>query len=634
MWPFATYPEVTAAGLNGNTYDYVVVGGGTAGCVVASRLSEDPNVSVLVLEKGHVKDNFVSRVPLISQNFFMGDPLQVQSTRYSEPISFLKGRRNQIVSAEGIGGSSRINGMLWTRGAPGGYEEWATALGLDEWSWEKVEPHFRRIENAISYPDSPERGHNGLIPLQHKSWPFKWPRYVDRAAKRLGLPVGEDCNNPSAPSMGLFNLDMAIHPNGQRASAYNTYLNRTLALERQKRLTVCTGVVVLSLDVDEQAGIVRGVHFQDESANGESITYVKARREVIVCSGVICTPQILLLSGIGPRSQLDAFDIPVKKELPVGATLKDHFSCVVSVEIPKSETLDLLQTIQGLWHLVLFIFFGKGLMGASSTPKTVFLRTAALDKETMQVNTTEDGFDASNPANLPDTEIMVQAVNSMWRPVPGHSVLTFFTTLVQPKSVGSVELATKDPHTNLRIHHPMFQDPADITTFRKSMRFAMKFAEEFIGSGYSHTASIAFAPGANPELLEAWEKTAPSSTATEGPPPAPGLTFSSGTGELLTPNTEKSENNKTWKTVSDDEIDDYVRRISVGSLHSCCTCPMSRDEKSGVVDQHLRVHGFKNLRIADASVFPKIPSGHTMAPTMMVAERCASFIINDWSDAQ
>lgn len=117
--------------------------------------------------------------------------------------------------------------------------------------------------------------------------------------------------------MGLFNLDMAIHPNGQRASAYNTYLNKKLALERQQRLTVCTGVIVSKLDVDEHAGVVRGVYFQDENANGESTTYVQARREVIVCSGVICTPQILLLSGIGPRSQLDSLDIPVKKDLPV-----------------------------------------------------------------------------------------------------------------------------------------------------------------------------------------------------------------------------------------------------------------------------------------------------------------------------
>lgn len=140
---------------------------------------------------------------------------------------------------------------------------------------------------------------------------------VDHAAKRLGLPVGQDCNSPSAPSMGLFNLDMAIHPNGQRASAYNTYLNKKLALNRQKHLTVCTGVVVSRLEVDEHAGLVRGVHLQSLSKDTESTVYVRARREVIVCSGTICTPQVLLLSGIGPRSQLDSLKIPVKKDLPV-----------------------------------------------------------------------------------------------------------------------------------------------------------------------------------------------------------------------------------------------------------------------------------------------------------------------------
>lgn len=130
---------------------------------MASRLSENPSVSVLVLEKGYVKDNFVSRVPLISQNFWMGNPLQVKMSRYSEPIQAVNGRRSRIITAEGIGGASRINAMLWTRGVPGGYEEWATEFGLDDWAWEKVEPFFRKSENALSRPSSSERGHDGTL---------------------------------------------------------------------------------------------------------------------------------------------------------------------------------------------------------------------------------------------------------------------------------------------------------------------------------------------------------------------------------------------------------------------------------------------------------------------------------------
>ena len=135
--------------------------GGTAGCVLASLLSEDPDVSVLVVEKGRVKDNMVSRVPLMSQNFAMPGPLQIQDTRWTEPLSGANGRRTRLWAAEGLGGSSRINAMLWTRGPPGYYEAWAE-LGFKSWGWEHVEPYFKKIENAVAHPNSKSRGHQGL----------------------------------------------------------------------------------------------------------------------------------------------------------------------------------------------------------------------------------------------------------------------------------------------------------------------------------------------------------------------------------------------------------------------------------------------------------------------------------------
>jgi choline dehydrogenase-like flavoprotein len=137
--------------------------GGTAGCVLASRLSEDPDVSVLVIEKGHVKDNIISRMPLISQNMFLGDLLQVVSDRWSDRMPGANGRRNRLWAVEGIGGASRMNAMLWTRGYPGDYAAWAE-LGLDEWTYEKMEPYFQRIENAVCHPNSSFRGHKGSHP--------------------------------------------------------------------------------------------------------------------------------------------------------------------------------------------------------------------------------------------------------------------------------------------------------------------------------------------------------------------------------------------------------------------------------------------------------------------------------------
>ncbi|KAK7734722.1 hypothetical protein SLS53_007828 [Cytospora paraplurivora] len=654
MWPFTPYPEASAADVDGKAYDYIIVGGGTAGCVIASRLSEDPSVSVLVLEKGHVKDNFVSRVPLISQNFWMGDPLQVQSTRYSEPMPDVNGRRNRIWTAEGIGGASRINALLLTRGVPGGYQEWAEEFGLDEWGWDKVEPYFRRSENATAHPESAYRGHDDKRSGHSSGIHSKFVKgaasfgsllttlSVDEAARKVGLSVEEDCNNPTAPASGLFNLDMTIDKQGYRVSTYRAFLNKKTAIQRRKHLTVCTGVVVSSLDIDEQAGLVRGVYIRRIGKDtGEKDGYVKVKREVIVSSGAICSPQILLLSGIGPKDQLEAHGIAVKRELPVGTSLQDHYSAAIMLTLPKSETLSLLESILGLWHFLLFIFTGRGLMGGSSTPKSIFVRTSAIDEDTMAVSREPGDLDALQPRNIPDIEIMIHPVNSLERVVPGHSLFSFYPTLVQPKSVGSVELRDRDPLSNPRIVHPMLRDERDLVPLRRGIRFTMRLAEEFQKSGYPYPAPTAFAPGNNLDLLSAWERSAPSSATPDAPVPSgAGLDLARGINDKPIARDDRTEVkevgrpepglSRTWRDVTDDEIDDYVRRVGMGSLHASCTCPMSRDDRSGVVDQRLRVHGIRNLRVADASVFPKVTSGHTMAPTIMVGERCADFIKEEW----
>lgn len=169
----------------------------------------------------------------------------------------------------------------------------------------------------------------------------------------------------------------------------------------------------------------------------------------------------------------------------------------------------------------------------------------------------------------------------------------------------------------------MFTDERDLITARLAVRFTMRWAAEFQNSGYPYPAPFAFSPGNNPDLLQQWEQSGDAGNASP-----------QSTAPLASPEQAKSvkkeaSEGKTWKDVTDDEIDDYVRRVSHTSLHPVCTCPMSNDERTGVVDQKLRVYGFRNLRIADASVFPRVPTGHTMIPVMMFAERCASFIKQD-----
>ncbi|KAI1478786.1 putative GMC oxidoreductase [Daldinia eschscholtzii] len=574
MWPFSSYPEHSPSSVDGKTYDYVIVGGGTAGCVVASRLSEANNVSVLVIEKGHVNDNIVSRMPLLSQNMFLGDILQVQSNRWSEPLPSVNRRRSRLWAVEGIGGATRMNGMLWTRGFPGDYAAWSE-MGLGDWTYNKVEPYFRKIENATVHPKSEARGHGGPIELRQFQFPFEWTSYLNQAIKKLGLRLEKDINNPAAPAMGSFTLDTAIDNRGNRISALTAYLSKKLAFQRRDNLTICTGTVASRLEADSQTGLVTGVYIQNAKGPPGKF-FVKVRREVIMCAGAACTHQPLLLSSIGPADSAENFDIPLIKELPaVGATLSDHYSIPIMLEIPRKETLHILETLWGIWHLLLWLFTGKGTFQVKNH-----------DEEG------HDNLDASLARNVPDIEIMVIPNSSVERAVEGHAFMSLYPTLVQPRGSGLVELATV-------------------------------------------RAKLAFAPGQDPTMLEEWERVAPIDYLPVPAQPVsslPGSVTSQANLESPTGATTRHDfrRNKTWKDVTDNEIDDCSRRVAHTSLHFSGTCPMSNDDKSGVVDQKLLVYGFSNLRIADTSVFPKIPSCYTMAPVMMVAERCADLAKEAW----
>ncbi|KAH9993900.1 putative GMC oxidoreductase [Xylariaceae sp. FL0662B] len=465
-----------------------------------------------------------------------------------------------LIYIEGIGGSTRMNAMLWTRGFPGDYAAWSE-MGLGDWSYQKVEPYFRKIENAIAHPNSMLRGHDAdspystqLCPIELRQFPFPfvWTTYIEQAVQKLGLRLVRDINEPIAPAMGYFNLDAAIDKCGNRISALAAYPSKTVTSRRGGRLTVCTGAVASRLEADAQTGLITGVHIRCSKGSPREFS-VKARREVIVCAGVVCTPQLLLLSGIRPTDSAEMLGIPLVKKLPaVGTT-------------------------------------------------TVYVRTDAIDKNTMQVKSHDkrrDNLNASLSRNVPNIEIMFMPNSAVERTVEGRTLISLYPTLVQPRGTGRIELA-----------------------------------------GYPYPAKLAFAPGQDPTMLEEWEKTAPIDYL---PVPASVASpISDKRKPHVVPEPEQGAavglrlpENKTWRNVTDDEIDEYMRRVSHTSLHFSSTCPMSNDEKSGVVDQKLRVHGFSNLRIADASVFPKIPSCHTMAPVMMVAERCADLVKAAWKESK
>ncbi|CAK7198061.1 hypothetical protein SEUCBS139899_000719 [Sporothrix eucalyptigena] len=642
MWPFSTaYPERKVADVDGQTFDYIIIGGGTAGSVLASRLSEDPSVSVLLLERGPIKDVFMSRVPLLSQNF--SEPwCTAVGDRFSEPIAACNGRRLQLISAEGLGGTTRINGMLVTRGAPGGYNEWANDLGLEGWSWPEVEPYFSKIETALDHSEAEHRGHK--VPLTS----------LAKACGAIGLPTENDCNKPSASAQGFFRLDGAVYPDGTRVSTYRTYLNKQTVLERHSHLTVCTEALATKLEfnngdavTDDTAEVkVTGVYVASAPARkpAGNTVLVKARREVIVCAGAFRTPQLLMLSGLGPRDELvNKHGIPCVRDLPaVGQNLSDHFAIPIMIELPPYDTLHSLMHSPirvGLVGFVKHLLFGSGVLSMPSTATTIFARTSAIDDSTYHASDSPENNDALQPRNVPDVEIMVIPVNCINLDMAGNAAsaatrgrafLTLYTTMVQLRTQGHLELVSAtDSQAHARIFYPELSgdDAAskeDWTAVRRAVRLSMRIAEEFVErSGYPNKpAELVFAPGMDMDILGAITKGRPGER--------PDATENQAADSALI-NTKLPPLAKTWKTVTDAEIDAYVRETGQSSLHFGCTSRMSKSASDGVVDTRLRVHGVSNLRVADASIFPKIPSGHTMAPTLMVGERCADFIKADWT---
>lgn len=624
MWPFTpSYPERTLGDIAGQTFDYIIVGGGTAGCAVASRLSEDPSVRVLVLERGKVRDHWLARIPLISGSLLGGASLFQLVQRRSEPperrrrgaskadsdededseddrLMTTEHRRADLRTAEALGGASRINQMLWTRGAPGMYNGWADELGHPDWSWDKVEPFFRKIEDAAVSAKSPSRrtylGRGGPVHLRRYEPQFEMYDHVDKAAEALGLPIDNDVNDPDAPPSGYFYLDATIDRDGSRHSAYGAYLHKELALERRNQLTVCTGVVASRLEVDGSQQRVRGLHARSVGSKGSDSTFIKAEREVIVCSGAICSPQLLMLSGIGSAKQLEPLGIAVQKDLPgVGAHLSDHHGLPIMMKIPFSQTLHRLQSniLFAIWQVLLWIWNKTGILKSGTTATTIYVNTSHIDHQTFTIRSsdhhdTTKTIDAARPENVPDVEIMVIPAGTVLDRFQGLPLCSFYTCLVQPQTTGCVELASgTDPEQSPLIHYRALEDERDRAVARKALRFALHLAEQFAHkSGYRHNAELFYGPG-----VEAGRRDI-----------------------------------SQWRDLDDAALDVFAQGAVQSVLHLGCTCRMAAEEEGGVVDDRLRVHGFRNLRVADASVFPRIPAAHTMAATYMVAERCAQFV--------
>lgn len=553
------------------THDYVVVGGGSAGCVVAHRIAKEHGASVLLLEAGQSNrgswDSWKIQMPAALTFNLANDKYNWDF--WTVPQKHMDGRRLHQPRGKVLGGSSALNAMAYVRGHALDFERWAEEIGDSSWNYSHVLPYFKKAQKHDLGGDQYRGGDGPLLVGQRRNH-YVLPinkAFVD-AGTQAGYGRTDDPNGFRQEGFGP--MDMTVGPNGIRSSTSETYLwpllNPQTAEEQDaaKRLTVVTHARVNRLLFEGDRAI--GIETVDKSGNVEQIL---AGKEVILTAGAVGSPKILMLSGIGDENNLKEHSIEVRHHLPgVGNNLQDHLEFYLQVLNAQPVSLyPYAATFGGFGNLSRYLYRQPW----NSLPQGIrwFLQgQGACATNHFEVG----GFIRSAPGKPhPDIQyhFIAGAVVGQLDFLPEHAYQAHCGTL-RPTSRGTVRLSSSDPHAAPLIDPNFLATQEDVEDQRQSFRLS-------------------------------WE--------------------------ILKQDAMKPFHKNFFEPVEDFDVDDdaavdaWIRQHSHSGYHLSCTCAMG-----SVVDSHGRVMGLEGLRVADASIMPSMTSGNLNAPTIMLAEKIADQI--------